>query len=64
VTVFGTSRRHAEQHPAAALSAAAQQHHDTAHAIASALTGSAVFLALTFVVIVFAIRIRPAAEPA
>jgi EmrB/QacA subfamily drug resistance transporter len=64
VTVFGTSRRHAEQHPAAALSAAAQQHHDTAHAIASAFTGSAVFLALTFVVIVVAIRIRPAAQPA
>jgi EmrB/QacA subfamily drug resistance transporter len=62
VTVFGTSRRHAEEHPAAALSPAAQQHHDTAHAIASAFTGSAVFLALTFLVIVFAIRVRPPAQ--
>jgi EmrB/QacA subfamily drug resistance transporter len=62
VTVFGTSRRHAEEHPAAALSPAAQQHHDTAHAIASAFTGSAVFLALTFLVIVFAIRVRRPAQ--
>lgn len=59
VTVFGTARQHAERHPIAGLSPTAQQHHDTAHAIASAFTGSVVFLALTFLVIVFAIRVRP-----
>lgn len=59
VTVFGTARHNAEHHPVAGLSAVAQQHHDTAHAIAAVFTGSAVFMALTFLVIVFAIRVRP-----
>jgi EmrB/QacA subfamily drug resistance transporter len=59
VTVFGTARHNAEHHPVAGLSASAQQHHDTAHAIAAVFTGSAVFMALTFLVIVFAIRVRP-----
>ena len=59
VTVFGTARHNAERHPIAGLSPVAQQHHDTAHAISSAFTGSAIFLGLTFLVIVFAIRVRP-----
>src|SRR5262245_45772758 len=59
VTVFGTARHNAEHNPVAGLSAAAQQHHETAHAIAAVFTGSAVFMALTFLVIVFAIRVRP-----
>ena len=59
VTVFGTARHNAVDHPVAGLSPVAQQHHETAHAIAAAFTGSAVFLALTFAVIVFAIRVRP-----
>ena len=61
VTVFGTSSRNAAHHPQAGLSAVAQQHHQFAHAIATSFTGSAVFLASTFIVIVFAIRSRPAA---
>jgi EmrB/QacA subfamily drug resistance transporter len=59
VTVFGTARHNAEHHPVAGLSAVTQQHHETAHAIAAVFTGSAVFMALTFLVIVFAIRVRP-----
>jgi EmrB/QacA subfamily drug resistance transporter len=59
VTVFGTARHNAEHHPVAGLSAAAEQHHDAAHAIAAVFTGSAVFMALTFLVIVFAIWVRP-----
>jgi EmrB/QacA subfamily drug resistance transporter len=59
VTVFGTAKRDADHHPVAGLSPVAQQHHETAHAIASAFTGSAVFLALAFVVIILAIRVRP-----
>jgi len=60
VTVFGTAKSNAAHHPVAGLSPVAEQHHETAHAIAAAFTGSAVFLALTFAVIVFAIRVRPA----
>jgi EmrB/QacA subfamily drug resistance transporter len=59
VTVFGTAKRDADRHPLAGLSPVAQQHHETAHAIASAFTGSAVFLALAFVVIASGIRVRP-----
>lgn len=59
VTVFGTARRDAARHPVAGLSQNAQQHHDIAHAIAAVFTGSAVFMALTFLVIVLAIRVRP-----
>jgi hypothetical protein len=62
VTVFGTASRHAAAHPKAGISEMAQQHDQLAHAIAVAFTGSAVFLALTFAVIVFAIRSKP--EPA
>lgn len=63
VTVFGTASRNAGRHPVPGLSAAAEQQHQLAHAIATAFTGSAVFLALTFAVVVFAIRHRPALEP-
>lgn len=60
VTLFGTASRNAAEHPKAGISDVAQQHDQLAHAIAVAFTGSAVFLALTFAVIVFAIRGRPA----
>jgi hypothetical protein len=65
VTVFGTASRNAAHHPQAGLSALAQQHHQLAHASAAAFTGSAVLLALTFAVIIFAIQHRsPAAARA
>jgi EmrB/QacA subfamily drug resistance transporter len=60
VTVFGTASKHAAQHPLVGATALQERHHELAHAIATAFTGSAVFLALTFSVIVFAIRQRPA----
>jgi hypothetical protein len=59
VTLFGTASRHAAAHPIGA-SPLAVQHHTLATAIATAFTGSAVFLALTLAVIVIAIRSRRA----
>ncbi len=59
VTMFGTASRHAAEHPNPGSSEVAQQHDQLAHAIAVAFTGSAVFLALTFAVIVVAIRSKP-----
>ncbi|GAA2760895.1 MFS transporter [Actinopolymorpha rutila] len=55
VTLFGTASRHAAGHPVGA-SPLAVQHHTLAEAIATAFTGSTVFLALTLAVIVIAIR--------
>ncbi len=65
VTLFGSASKHAARHPVRGLGVVQQQQHDLAHAIAAAFTGSAVLLALTFAVIVLAIRHRPAqlAEP-
>jgi EmrB/QacA subfamily drug resistance transporter len=60
VTVFGSASRHAALHPVPGASAVVEQHRELADAIATAFAGSAVFLALTFAVIVFAIRSRPA----
>ena len=60
VTVYGTAGRNAAHHPTAGLSAAAEKHHELAHAISAAFTGSAVFLGLTLLVVVLAIRMRSA----
>jgi EmrB/QacA subfamily drug resistance transporter len=59
VTLFGTASRHAASHPVPGASVVAERHHELADAIATAFAGSAVFLGLTFLVIVFAIRTRP-----
>jgi len=61
VTVFGTASRSAAKHPLPGVSAHVERHHELAHAIAMAFTGSAVFLACTLAVVVFAVRVRPAA---
>jgi predicted MFS family arabinose efflux permease len=63
VTLFGSASKHATQHPVLGLNPVQEQHHDLAHAIAAAFTGSAVLLALTFAVIVLAIRHRAVPEP-
>ena len=55
MTLFGTASRHAAGHPVG-TSPLAVQHHTLAEAIATAFTGSTVFLALTLAVIVIAIR--------
>jgi EmrB/QacA subfamily drug resistance transporter len=60
VTVFGTASRSAAKHPLPGVSAHVERHHELAHAIAMAFTGSAIFLACTLAVIVFAARVRPA----
>ena len=59
VTLFGTASRDDGRHSRTGISEVAQQHDQLAHAIAVAFTGSAVFLALTFAVIVIAIRGTP-----
>jgi EmrB/QacA subfamily drug resistance transporter len=59
VTLFGTASRDDVRHSRTGISEVAQQHDQLAHAIAVAFTGSAVFLALTFAVIVIAIRGKP-----
>jgi len=60
VTVFGTANRSAARHPLPGVSAHVERHHELAHAIAMAFTGSAIFLACTLAVVVFAARVRPA----
>jgi predicted MFS family arabinose efflux permease len=59
VTVFGTASRSAAKHPLPGVSAHVERHHELAHAIAMAFTGSAIFLACTLAVVVFAVRVRP-----
>jgi predicted MFS family arabinose efflux permease len=59
VTLFGTASRDDVRQSRTVISEVAQQHDHLAHAIAVAFTGSAVFLALTFAVIVIAIRGQP-----
>ena len=60
VTVFGTASRSAAKHPLPGVSAHVERHHELAHAIAMAFTGSAIFLACTLAVVVFAVRARRA----
>jgi EmrB/QacA subfamily drug resistance transporter len=63
VTVFAAAGRAAAGHPPAGASAAAEGRHELAHGVATALTGSTVFLALALVVVTLVMR-RPAGEVA
>jgi EmrB/QacA subfamily drug resistance transporter len=56
VTIFGAASRSAARHPLANAQASAQR--NLSHAVGSALTGSAVFLAVAFTVIVLLVRRR------
>jgi EmrB/QacA subfamily drug resistance transporter len=59
ITVFAAARRTAEHHPLQGLSQGLQARHELADGVASALTGSAILLALALLVAVTMIR-RPA----
>ncbi len=56
VTVFASASRGAARHPLPGVSAAAEDRYELAHAVATALTGSALFLALALVVVVTVMR--------
>jgi hypothetical protein len=56
VTVFAAAGRNAAAHPLAGASAKAESAHELAHAIGTAVTGSAVFLALGLTVVVVVMR--------
>jgi MFS family permease len=65
VAVFGTTSRHAQQHPLPGLTAAAQGQHVLAHGIASAFGLAAILNAVSLLVIVTLIRTRrPVPQPA
>ncbi|HMJ37594.1 MAG TPA: MFS transporter [Baekduia sp.] len=64
VTVFASAGRAAADHPLAGASHQAEARYELAHAVGSAITGSAVFLALTLAVILLALRTRPVRAPA
>jgi EmrB/QacA subfamily drug resistance transporter len=59
ITIFGAASRSAARHPLAGATPQTSAQHDLAHAVASALTGSAAFLAVAFTVIVLLVRRRP-----
>jgi EmrB/QacA subfamily drug resistance transporter len=61
VTVFASASRGAAEHPLAGVSVAAEDRYELAHAVATALTGSAVFLALALAVVI--VVMRPRREP-
>jgi MFS family permease len=63
VTIFASASRSAAHDPVAGASHAAEAQHELAHAISTALTGSAVFMGLAVLVAVFVMR-RPATVPA
>jgi predicted MFS family arabinose efflux permease len=63
VTVFAAAERAAAHHPLAGASPRLEARHELAHAVGTALTGSAVFLALALTVVVVVMR-RPAGAPA
>ncbi len=52
ITVFAAATRSAADHPLAGASAQLETRHELAHAVATALTGSAVFLLLALAVVV------------
>jgi EmrB/QacA subfamily drug resistance transporter len=62
ITVFASATRAGELHPLAGVSAKLEGQNELAHAVSTALTGSAVFLALGLAVVVIVMR-RPATEP-
>ncbi|HEX4016644.1 MAG TPA: MFS transporter [Frankiaceae bacterium] len=59
VTIFGAASRSSARHPLADVTAQTSAQHGLAHAVGSALTGSSVFLAVAFTVIVVLVRRRP-----
>jgi EmrB/QacA subfamily drug resistance transporter len=59
ITVFAAATRSAADHPLANASAQLETRHELAHAVATALTGSAIFLVLALGVVVALMR-RPA----
>jgi EmrB/QacA subfamily drug resistance transporter len=61
VTVFGTASRNAAAHPLPGLTRLAQAHHVLAHGMATAFLVAAIFDACALLVILLAIRGRPAA---
>jgi EmrB/QacA subfamily drug resistance transporter len=63
VTVFAAGSRAAAGHPLAGATGQLEARHELAHAVSTALTGSAVFLALALTVVVLVMR-RPARETA
>jgi EmrB/QacA subfamily drug resistance transporter len=64
VTVFGTASRNAAAHPLAGAARAAQVHHVLAHGMSAAFMAAAVFDACALLVILIAVRGRPAAPAA
>jgi EmrB/QacA subfamily drug resistance transporter len=56
VTVFAAADRTAAAHPLVGASAKAESAHELAHAVATAVTGSAVFLALALTVVLVVMR--------
>jgi hypothetical protein len=61
VTVFGTASRNAAAHPLPGVTRLAQAHHVLAHGMATAFLVAAIFDACALLVILLAIRGRPAA---
>jgi predicted MFS family arabinose efflux permease len=59
ITVFAAAGRSAAHHPLAGASAQLEARHELAHSVATALTGSAIFLMLAVAVVVALMR-RPA----
>jgi EmrB/QacA subfamily drug resistance transporter len=62
VTIFAAASRAAVAHPLGGASAKLEAQHELAHAVSTALTGSAVFLALGLGVVLIVMR-RPAPAP-
>ncbi len=62
ITVFASATRSAAHHPLAGASAAVEARYELAHAVATALTGSAIFLALALSVAI--VLMRPPASTA
>jgi CBS-domain-containing membrane protein len=56
VTVFAAAGRSAAAHPLAGVSAKAESAHELGHAVGTAVTGSAVFLALGLTVVLVVMR--------
>jgi EmrB/QacA subfamily drug resistance transporter len=56
VTVFASATRSATEHPLAGVSARTQAHYVLSHAVATAVTGSALLLALALLVSIVAVR--------
>lgn len=59
VAVYGTASKNAAAHPAAGLTAVAQQHHILAHGMSAAFGLAAIFDAATLLLIIVALRGRP-----